>query len=312
MGKTAWKFLKPLLTLFIVWAIFKDADFYGMWQGLRQSNPLFFFLAFLLMNIGVQTVTVQRWQFLLSQNGMDLPFSSLIRFHYIGILFQVFLPSSLGGDMAKFVLIQKKGKGAESVNSLLIARFVGVYALLVLAVPGIFLYPVPDAGIIRWILFTLLAGGVLVLFLLRSNLIDPDRFMKISWLVNPLKLFKNLRSNFKGKILFPVFVQSLLLQVLSSVVFYLLFVTLGVQVDFWKAFFLSPLISAIAMVIPSFLGIGPREMGLFYFFQVEIGSKEMLGSLSLLINALILSQVLIGAFFWLTNRNKNRSSAEPG
>lgn len=312
MAKTVWKILKPLLTLLIVWLIFKDADFKGIWEGLRQSNLVFFLLTFLLFNVVVQAVTVQRWRFLLHQNGMDFPFSLLMRFHYIGILFQVFLPSSLGGDMAKFALIQKKGKGAESANSLLIARFAGVYALLVLAVPGICLYPVADAEIIRWILFALLAGGVLALFLLRSKRIDLDRFMHISWLVKPLKLVKNLRSNFKGKILFPVFAQSLLLQVLSSVVFYLLFLTLGIQVDFWKAFLLSPLISAVAMVIPSFLGIGPREMGLFYFFALEIGSKEMLGSLSLVINALILFQVLVGAFFWLTTRKKNNPSTELG
>ncbi|GEM_PF-5561666 len=302
-----WKILKPFLTLAIVLYVFRGTDLEGIWKGIRQADPLIFVFTLFVFNVIGQSLSVWRWHFLLACNGMKIPFFKLMKFQFIGILFQVFLPSSFGGDVAKFTLVQEKGKGAETVNSLFVGRLAGNFALIVFALPGVFLFPVKDAVVIRWILLAAVFVAVLGIVMIRFPFFNFDKLEKIRWLIKPMKFLKNLRTNLKGSVLCPTFFISVLFQLISGLMFYLLFLALGLQVDFLKALLVSPLISVLSILVPSFLGIGPREVGLFYFFAGEIGTKEMLGSFSLLINAIILTQVLLGAIFWMTTSKSRKS-----
>lgn len=129
--------------------------------------------------------------------------------------------------------------------------------------------------------------------------------MKVKWLEKPGKILKNLRQNMTLSLLGPVFWMSLGMQLISGITLYFCFLAVRVDVSFMNVFLIAPIITVLSSVIPTVLGIGPREAGLQYFFGAVLGTKEVLGSLSVIINACIFTQVLTGLVIWILLPNKN-------
>ena len=263
-------------------------------------------LAFLFSNIFYHLLFVWRWDFILKKNGINIPFGTLLRYQFIGVFFLVLLPSSLGSDVAKFALVNEKGRGAETVNSLFIARIAGIFALLLLAIPGTFIFPFKDVNIVRWILVGILFISLAGIGLIKYPFFNMDKLMKWKWMEKPRKILKNLRHNMNLTLLGPVFWMSLGINLISGIAFYFSFLAIRVDISFSNVFLITPIITTLSAVIPTVLGIGPREAGFQYFFGTALGTKELLGSLSILINLLLFMQVFIGLFFWITLPGKKK------
>ena len=122
-----------------------------------------------------QLFCVQRWRLFASAQGMQANYSTFFQIYFLGMLFNVGLPSLVGGDTIKAYLIsQKTGKPLHNgFASVLHDRAVGLISLLIYGSAAVLLVPLSWRGIPLWLLYGLGWAGTALLLLLiwRGNLI---------------------------------------------------------------------------------------------------------------------------------------------
>ncbi|MCA9752197.1 MAG: flippase-like domain-containing protein [Gemmatimonadetes bacterium] len=129
-------------------------------------------LAALLVNALGNVFGALRWKLLLASQGRRCSTPFLFGSYLVGLFFNNFLPSTIGGDVVRAASARKKGGGTltEHLTVVLVERMIGLLATLSLgggaAVTGL-------AGLVdptvAWLLGAALAVAVLGLYLALSN-----------------------------------------------------------------------------------------------------------------------------------------------
>jgi uncharacterized protein (TIRG00374 family) len=95
-----------------------------------------------LINIGALLCATWRWQILLYAMGVRQRFMELIRIVLVGTFFSMFLPSSIGGDLMKMVLIAPDIKRREAaISSVLMDRVVGMAVTIAVGLLAVLFLP---------------------------------------------------------------------------------------------------------------------------------------------------------------------------
>ncbi len=150
-------------------------------ETLKNVNPIYFALS-LIISVMLNVTSSWRWQILLKSKQIAVGLWRLLGFYYIGRFFNMFMPTSMGGDVARiWDLGRHTGENYEAFASVFMERFIGMVVLA--AVSGIVLIAHPDP--IPLITNSLLFVIGLVLFLL--------------WLVLDVRVF-----NFVSNLLSPI------------------------------------------------------------------------------------------------------------
>lgn len=85
---------------------------------------------FLLSNV----IGGYQWHVLLKSSGVRLPFHRTIRFYFVGLFFNNFLPASIGGDAIKVYDLSRIGSSVYQVVAVtMLDRIIGIFSLCLLA-----------------------------------------------------------------------------------------------------------------------------------------------------------------------------------
>jgi len=105
----------------------------GMRTLLRQLD--FSVLGWALVAFGPAIFLMAvRWQTLLVMSEVRIPFWIVVRLHYMGLFFNMFMPGGLGGDVIKAVYVSGHSpRRAEAATMVLIDRVIGLVGLLLMA-----------------------------------------------------------------------------------------------------------------------------------------------------------------------------------
>jgi len=193
----------------------------------------------------------------------------------IGYFFNNFLPTAVGGDVAKAYYASKKTEGKlHSFTAVFMDRLIGSLTLIFLALSGfIFLSGDIGAEFVVWPVWALFCLGVLFLFLI----FNPKMITKISalrffrWtekMHSSVTAFKDKKRLFPRAIAVSIAAQ---LALFANV--YLLIGGLGSFVPYAKVLFLMPIVG-IASMIPSINGLGVREGAFLILFRPFIGADK--------------------------------------
>ncbi|HEY3593009.1 MAG TPA: lysylphosphatidylglycerol synthase transmembrane domain-containing protein, partial [Polyangiaceae bacterium] len=118
--------------------------FRSVLAGLEWRWLLF---AFLLFGPPLFMMAV-RWWILLAASGIDVPFFTLVRLHYLGFFFNTFMPGGAGGDVIKAVYLTRHcQKKAEAATIVVVDRVVGLMGLLALAGAVVIVQPAMRKGV---------------------------------------------------------------------------------------------------------------------------------------------------------------------
>jgi uncharacterized membrane protein YbhN (UPF0104 family) len=265
---------------------------------LRAANLWWVTLA-LLGFIPFLLVKAWRWQIILRDLGVPIPFRQAVRLYALGLGAGMLTPGNVG-DAVKVAYFRERGF-SQSVISVVLDRIWDVLILLLLAGSGIFLFSQIAAG--QWITLALLFGGTLVALFIT---IHPRTQ---HWL---FQLFMRLRKKQPGAAYTPatltpkqVLVQFALSVLATLVVYARLFcvaVALGIflaPLPFVAAMSLSSMAQLMA-VIPG--GVGPREALLILLAPaLGISSAQAL-ALSALMFLLQLENGGVGFMVWLLEK----------
>jgi len=135
------RWIKIVISVALIGWLFSSVDFGSIWNQFAEVDWLWFIIASLLIPVGV-SLGVWRWQVLLSVNGLQPGFAALVKFWLVGQFFSNFLPSNVGGDVVKAVMVAGRcGEGAwpHAASSVLVARIVGLLGMFLVLPIGIIL-----------------------------------------------------------------------------------------------------------------------------------------------------------------------------
>src|SRR4029079_8680305 len=106
-----------------------------------SADPRWVLAALALTPLGY-FVSVRRWRLLIRSQGGDAPLPFLVRSFLVGVFFNNFLPSTIGGDTVRVLDTARTGVGrAKAVAIVFVDRFVGLLALMLFAVLGVLKVP---------------------------------------------------------------------------------------------------------------------------------------------------------------------------
>lgn len=121
--------------------LFGKIDLSKSFEIAMHANLWFLGLA-VLMYFSSTLLNAYRWQLLANAVGLRKPFFKLVQFCFVGLFFNLFLPSTVGGDFSRCYYLSKgTGRYGGAANSVLADRAVGIAVLFMFASLGILLGP---------------------------------------------------------------------------------------------------------------------------------------------------------------------------
>jgi glycosyltransferase 2 family protein len=193
----------------------------------------------------------------------------------ISLFFNLFLPSAVGGDIAKAYYIYKDThKKLAAVSSVLVDRFMGLMATISIGT-GAFLLArdqINNPKIGSFLLLFVVITIVGTLFFMSKRFARPAKQLFVKMF--PHRFQHKLQNFFEAvelyrdhrRCLVLAFVYSVAAQGCFITVYYFLALSLNISVPYVIFFLLIPLVNICSMV-PSVGGLGVREASTVYLFS---------------------------------------------
>jgi glycosyltransferase 2 family protein len=283
--------------------IFKSADF----------SYIALALAVYFISQGVSAV---RWTVLARPLGIRTPFVAMARYYLIGMFFNLFAPSTVGGDVSRVYYLVRdeearaKGRSVTTVHaaiSVLVDRTIGMMVLVWLGAAGVLLfsqYAVPPA-VRKVTLLVALALMVAVLLtpLLRRVLPEDGHQLAV-------KLRLALRSfRLQPRALVEGALLSLLVHLVQAGMHVVLGRALGIELPFSFCLIVYPLVGTFAAIPISVSGLGLREGGYLYLLSVIGIGKEASIAFGLLLFLIVAVNSLLGGVVFLLQKSPKPAPA---
>jgi uncharacterized membrane protein YbhN (UPF0104 family) len=274
---------------------------------LAGLNPLYAIAGLGVLWLGL-LVAVVRWQRVLTALGSPLRYSQTGRIFGAGLFLNLFLPTSIGGDVYRLARVQGDGFGTRRATlSLAVERGIGLVALLCIVAPAVILHPgTRDLVLIG----SLLGGGVIALVVGLRVWGGPiaDALANRFPVLAPM-LGVDMRRAIVAQAPMAFFL-SLLIHLSTVTANYLFARGLDVNLSFPDAMALVPLVVLAGQIPISPGGLGVREAGFVYFFgRVGIPQEQALAVGLTWLAALYLTGA-VGGLLFLGDR-RARPAAEP-
>ena len=260
----------------------------------------------ILSQLVAKLIWTFRWQAILRANRLDRGFWELFAVVHIGLFFNTFLPSSVGGDVVRGYYTSRGGKEQTlgSYLSVVIERILGLVTFAAMAAAAAVVALATDSTPLSPRLLAsvavlgslMVAGGALV-FVWRGwtriarRLPIPERW--IADLGRGLELFRRPETPRAA-----ILLSSITLKLLGVLLYFLLGLSLGLDLSPAVYFLVIPAASVASMLPVTLNGLSVREgvtPGLLSAFGAPTATA---GALALLALAVITGFALLGGVFY--------------
>jgi len=308
----SWGFLLRLTVSIVILAfILTRIDFRQTLGIISHVNLWGFILAFLL-NLLFHFLFVLRWQVVLSLWNVKPGVVRLSIWHFVGMFFSLFLPTSVGGDIVKAYYFSKDSSQTSiSFLSVFWDKYIGFIAFIFYAALAATYALLKVSGIeIYTLLIWILAAAIAVLAILATGLITRligllgkrlGGLRDIVLLVHDS--FRMILRNYRSVLLIFAYVWIAL--ILNVAINYVLVYSMGLSIDLLPLLILIPVITAINMLPISISGLGVREAAFILLFaQVGFTSDQSFALSILNFILLVLASLPGGLLYLLVKPNK--------
>jgi uncharacterized membrane protein YbhN (UPF0104 family) len=255
-------------------------------------------LAALAMLAGAQGLSAWRWQMLARPLGFERSIRQLFSYYFIGMYFNLLLPTSVGGDVLRaWYLDGRSGRRLAALAAVFLDRFSGLLVLLALACAGVLLSPRELPAWITGFVWSTsacaLLGILAVPVLARWGGGMSQRLHKVRLALATLMAPRLLAAST---------ILSLGVQAGNVILVLLLGEALGAQVPLAFYWILVPMVTLLTMLPISINGTGVRE-GAMVLFLAPLGVAEQTAvALALLWFTVFLAASLLGGLVYLCGR----------
>ncbi len=299
--------LKALFSCALMYIVYRRIPLNDL-RGLLASMDFRYFLPIAFLLLVNTALSALKWRLLLLADGVNIPLTTLTITYLIGSFFNLFLPSSIGGDSYRiYDIAQKSRDGVRAAASVFADRFSGFLALVILSLISsilvarefdnlmFFFGPLLILLLLLGIMMALVKEKPVRIFLAVTRL---DRFPFITRLTEKFFLsFQCYGAN--RKLLVQVMAISFAFQLSVISVVYFLAQALHTSVSFFYFSAFVPLITLLEALPISIYGLGLRDAGYVFFFGWTGMSDLETRSLALSFVGVTVSYSLIGGAVYL-------------
>ena len=292
--QTVIRVLGSILALALLIVLLEEEGDGKLFSALRRVSIGYFLAAVVALSIS-RLFAATRWHILLKSAGVEIPFLRTIMLTFTGNFSSNFLPTTIGGDVARLAGAMQLGYDrAVCVASLVADRLIGL-AGMSLALP-LGLIPVLSLG-------NGVSQSVALSALFQKGVDFAKRtFESFSiWLKKPLALSGSMLATFGNMVFIYLAV-------------YLLLLGIDHHVSYWLVAGLYTLTYFVTLVPISINGLGVQELSMT-FLLTQLGglSPSESATVALLTRLLFIITSLPGAFFLpsiLAAMNEKKSQPE--
>ncbi|MBI3014874.1 MAG: flippase-like domain-containing protein [Candidatus Tectomicrobia bacterium] len=300
--------LRVAVSIAVLWVIFTKIPLRAVGDVLGKVTPLPLFFAFLFYLCG-QTLSAYKWRLLAAPLGFQRRFRDYLSYYFIGMYFNLFLPTNVGGDVGRgYYLAAENKQWTLAYYSILAERASGTLALFLVASLGILVSG--GASLPLWIswgtglatvaLFGCLPAVPALLKVLRARvrILSPyiREEMTLYWKTPDL--------------LVRALLLSALFHLLLVLIHFLIGRAMGLQLPVSSYLVTAPLTGLAAFLPVSFNGIGIREAAYIFFLGSFGAGPAVAFSFGILWLAVVVAASLLGGGAFLLKRREKFPTTE--
>ncbi len=276
----------------------------NIWGQLAGADLRLVGLALAGFLLGV-AIRAYRWRSLLVISRQPVPLLRLTYLYLVGLFFDLFLPTGMGGDVVKAAELRRDTRTSTAISTVVSERLMGLLGAALLALAAFPFSPTTITSALGGVALMTTLGILLVTW----ALLKPAW---LAWLGHRLPLLRPLVGSRRVRALQAAFAGlewrgflialaiSLPFALSNVVVYWLIGLGLAVHLPFGYYLLASPFIS-LATLLPSINTLGVREASYQLVF-VPLGvSPAQAVAMSLAFQGLRLAAGLLGGTLYLVN-----------
>lgn len=308
--------LKIAVSLIGLWIVLSNITAEDMLSSMRSADPMWLAFALFLI-VASLFLRAYRWQVLLEGLGAKVRYWRLVELYFVGNFFNAFLLSGVGGDVVRAFEAAKDVSAEDAAGTVIVDRLTGLLITFVFALIALPFNPSALPRLWFWLLLVICVSGLVGAYLLLSGVL----YALVDAIVQRLPGGSNsLLSRLSTKHLLPIlnttrscgwpaiaraFGVSFVFGLLLNGWWYATAQAYGLSgVTYFYMFLVTPIMS-LALLVPSFSGLGVREL-LLPPLMVGAGvSAEAAVLFSLTIFVLLRISSLLGLPVYLRSALRN-------
>ncbi|MCZ7403149.1 MAG: lysylphosphatidylglycerol synthase transmembrane domain-containing protein [Candidatus Methanoperedens sp.] len=266
MKKSSTFFLKLIVGLSLIFFIFSRIEWNEFINTIKRINLVYIYISMILFFFPGVWLSVCKWKKLMLVHNINLPFKQLYLYYLIGIFFNNFLPSTVGGDVSRVVYLKHAtNKTAEITASIIMERLTGLVALIFLFlfsaifdISIIFGHP-----IVLYIIILIFLSITAIYLLLRNDVLEKHvckfRFLIPLWeKVNEIFELVCNYWNYKKVLLYTIII-SIIFVMFGALATYLFFLSIGIKAPIFDLILIYSAVQLIGMLPISINSLGLSE-----------------------------------------------------
>jgi len=259
-------FLKLFLSITILYFLIKGIDINQSIKTLSRINPTVFILMIIIYLMG-QELCAKKWSIIAAKLGFKCKLSQYSSYYFTGMFFNLFLPTSVGGDATKAYYLYKNDIESSKIDALFsvfMDRLTGIIVLVFICFLGLFFAPAHFLSLYIKI-FATLGFTVTLLLVLLFPKIKKINFLKKIPLINKFNICVDKIYN---KSLIKIFILAIVFHVFMLVIHFCIGKTMGLNIPVSYYLILYPITAIISFLPISASGIGLREAAYIYLLNI--------------------------------------------
>jgi uncharacterized protein (TIRG00374 family) len=321
------------VTVVLLVFLLKSISWSQIWSTLLHLD-LTIALVGLVVGLYTLMVSAYQWQCLLRGEQIHIDLTRLANLYLVGIAFNHFLPTSVGGDVVKIYYVARESKNMSgSASAAIMARVTGLFGMLLVAYPALLIWHASIPSQVSVLLLSLSGFVLLMVSATFCLALLFTRFAHTSWLIsltnvllpsflreklvrskllskgidigNTLVASAKKPSPMVGSILFGV-----LFHLVACLNYYSFGMALHMSVPLHFYFVAIPLVALVAFLPISINGFGLRESAMVFVFSAAHVPAVTALLLAFVMNVQMLFFGLVGICIYVVMGEQQRKESK--
>jgi len=254
MSKKSKFFLKLFLGIGILVLLFSKTTVQEFIKLLAEADYKFFIFSLMLYIIG-QIISTKKWMVISQNLNFEYKFSNYLKWYFLGMFYNMFLPTNIGGDVIKAAKIKddKTHCIQRAIISVLSDRIIGLFVLVLFILCGcIFFNRIHWLNILSIVItFSIFICIVLIPYIIKKDNLLPEKYRTGKDLVLLI---------FEKKCIIKFVLLSLIFHTFLIIIHYFIAQMYGLEIPFSYYLLLYPITAIVASLPISINGMGLKEL----------------------------------------------------
>jgi uncharacterized protein (TIRG00374 family) len=269
----------------------------------------------LAISIALILVSVIKWRGFLSRLGIETSMWGLFRLYLVGYFVNLFMPTSLGGDVVRSLYVGSKEGKVNAFSATFLERYTGLIAMVLMALCALPVAPSITREIVALVVLT--AGGVFVATWLIVSGALVSIIGRLGFSPRVLEICNRLDTALRwgvsdGRLLTRAALLSLLFHALTVANTMAIATAIGWHTASWtNLLVVVPLILLIGSVPLSPQGLGIQESVILFFLHAVGATTAQALAVALVLRAKSYLLAAIGGIIWFFIRREVGGGRSP-